>query len=70
MDDEGGDQGTLTVAVVSDTQSTVMDSWNLVQDVHLILEDMNWCYARVYRGDQRTSRHVPCLRWGQGRRGL
>ena len=37
VETEGEEGGTLMVAVAADTPSTVMDSWNSIKEVHLML---------------------------------
>ena len=60
VETEGEERGTLTVSVAADTPSTVMDSWNLVKEVHLMLAEETWCYAPVNKGGWKTLEPVPC----------
>ena len=39
FEDEEREEGTLTVLVVSDTPSTVMDLWNQVTEVHVMVAE-------------------------------
>ena len=60
VETEGEERGTLMVSVAADTPSTVMDSWNLVKEVHLMLAAETWCYAPVNKGGWKTLEPVPC----------
>jgi len=66
LEAESGERGTLTVAVAADTPSIVMDAWNLVKDVHVIVCESDWCYAPVNKGWSQDFRACTLTKVGAG----
>ena len=69
VETEAEERGTLTVAVAVDTPSTVMDSWNSIKEVHIMLAAETWCYAPVNKGGSEDFRACTLSKVGMGEQG-